>query len=250
MPGDSAAEFTLTHPKGELTLPETPAVDGPGGLGIARLLTDTGFVTLDPGFMNTASCSSKITFIDGEAGILRYRGYPIEDLAEKVTFLETSYLLIYGELPNDAELAAFSERINFHTLLHEAFQNFFAAFPRDAHPMAVLASGVNALSTFYEGSLDPFDDDDVDLATVRLIAKLPTIVAYSYKKSIGQPTLYPDNSLGYADNFLRMMFGVPSAPYEGDPEIAKILDMLFLLHADHEQNCSTSTVRLVGSSNA
>jgi citrate synthase len=244
------SDIEIKHPNGTLPLEVVSSTEGPSGLRIDKLLATTGDVTLDSGFVNTASCSSKITYIDGDAGILRYRGYPIDQLAEKVTFLEASYLLIYGELPTKDELGDFQERINFHTLLHEAFVNFFAAFPRDAHPMAVLASGVNALSTFYEGSLDPFDDGDVDLATVRLIAKLPTIVAYSYKKAIGQPTLYPDNSLGYADNFLRMMFGVPSAPFEGDPEIAKILDMLFLLHADHEQNCSTSTVRLVGSANA
>ena len=244
------SDIELTHPQGTLQLDVAPATEGPDGLKINKLLSTTGDVTLDSGFMNTASCESQITFIDGDRGILRYRGYPIDQLAAKVSFLEASYLLIYGQLPTDGELANFQERINFHTLLHEAFQNFFAAFPRDAHPMAVLASSVNALSTFYEGSLDPFDDDDVDLATVRLIAKLPTIAAYSYKKSIGQPTLYPDNSLGYAENFLRMTFGVPSAPYDGDPEVAKILDTLFLLHADHEQNCSTSAVRLVGSANA
>ncbi len=244
------SDIEIKHPNGNLDLQTVESTEGPRGLRIDKLLATTGDVTLDSGFVNTASCSSDITYIDGDAGILRYRGYPIDQLAKKVSFLEASYLLIYGKLPDKGELDDFQERINFHTLLHEAFQNFFSTFPRDAHPMAVLASGVNALSTFYEGSLDPFDDDDVDLATVRLLAKLPTIVAYSYKKSIGQPTLYPDNSLGYADNFLRMMFGVPSAPYEGDPEIAKILDMLFLLHADHEQNCSTSTVRLVGSSNA
>ncbi len=244
------SDIEIKHPEGTLPLETVVSTEGPNGLRIDKLLASTGDVTLDSGFVNTASCTSNITYIDGDAGILRYRGYPIDQLAKKVTFLETSYLLIYGELPTSTELSEFTERINYHTLLHEAFVNFFAAFPRDAHPMAVLASGVNALSTFYEGSLDPFDDGDVDLATVRLIAKLPTIVAYSYKKAIGQPTLYPDNSLGYADNFLRMMFGVPSAPFEGDPEIAKILDMLFLLHADHEQNCSTSTVRLVGSANA
>ena len=244
------APFVLAHPKGKIPLPETPAVDGPGGLAIERLLSDTGHVTLDPGFMNTASCSSAITFIDGEAGILRYRGYPIEDLAENVSFLQASYLLIYGELPNDDQLASFTDRIASHTLLHEDFKEFFSGFPRDAHPMAVLSSAVSALSTFYQDSLDPFDPEHVEISTVRLMAKLPTIAAYAFKKSIGQPFLYPDNSLGYVDNFLRMTFGVPATPYEVDPVAAKVLDMLFLLHADHEQNCSTSTVRLVGSAHA
>jgi citrate synthase len=244
------SEYALKYPKGDLALPYTESVDGPGGLGIDKLLGDTGQVTYDVGFGNTACCTSKITFIDGDAGILRYRGYPIEDLAQKVSFLETSYLLIYGELPTASELEAFSAKIKKHTLLHEDFKEFFSGFPRDAHPMAVLSSSVSALSTFYQDSLDPFDDDDVELSTIRLIAKLPTIAAYAFKKSIGQPFLYPNNALGYVENFLTMTFGVPAAPYEVDPEIAKVLDMLFTLHADHEQNCSTSTVRLVGSSNA
>ena len=242
--------FVLHHPKGTMPLPVQEAVDGPNGVQIGKLLAETGHVTLDPGFVNTASCSSAITFIDGDAGILRYRGYPIEDLAENVSFLDASYLLIYGELPTPAELAAFTDRIRSHTLLHEDFKEFFSGFPRDAHPMAVLSSAVSALSTFYQDSLDPFDHEHVEMSTVRLMAKLPTIAAYAYKKSIGQPFLYPDNSLGYVENFLRMTFGVPATPYEGDPVMSRVLDMLFLLHADHEQNCSTSTVRLVGSSNA
>ena len=244
------AEFELRHPKGSLALPETPAVDGPNGLGIDKLLSQTGYVTLDSGFGNTAVCTSKITYIDGDAGILRYRGYPIENLAEHASFLEVSYLLIYGELPTEAQLNDFTGKIRQHTLLHEDFKDFFSGFPRDAHPMAVLSAGVSALSTFYQDSLDPFDAGDVELSTIRLIAKLPTIAAYAYKKSIGQPFLYPDNSYGYVENFLRMTFGVPAAPYEIDPEVAKVLDMLFVLHADHEQNCSTSTVRLVGSAHA
>jgi citrate synthase len=242
--------YSLIYPDGELALPVTPAVEGPDGLGIDKLLGTTGRVTYDIGFGNTAACTSKITFIDGDAGILRYRGYPIENLAQNVSFLEASYLLIYGELPTADQLGTFDEKIKQHTLLHEDFKDFFSGFPRDAHPMAVLSSAVSALSTFYQDSLDPFDEDDVELSTIRLIAKLPTIAAYAYKQSIGQPFLYPDNSLGYVENFLRMTFGVPAAPYEVDPDIAKALDMLFLLHADHEQNCSTSTVRLVGSSNA
>jgi citrate synthase len=214
------------------------------------LLKETGHVTYDPGYVNTANCSSEITYIDGDEGILRYRGYPIDQLAEKSTFLEVTYLLIYGELPTADELAAFTQRLRNHTLLHEDFRRFFQAFPRDAHPMPVLSSAVSALSTFYQDSLDPFDKDQVEISTVRLLAKVPTIASYAYKQSIGQPSLYPDNKLGYVENFLRMTFGVPATDYEVDPVMAKALDMLFILHADHEQNCSTSTVRLVGSANA
>ncbi|HEX6920054.1 MAG TPA: citrate/2-methylcitrate synthase, partial [Actinomycetes bacterium] len=244
------ADFELKHPGGQLPLPVTAATEDPSGLDVTKLLKETGYVTLDPGFVNTASCTSKITFIDGDAGILRYRGYPIDQLAEQASFLETSYLLIYGELPTPAELEDFAARIRVHTLLHEELKRFFEGFPRDAHPMAVLSSAVSALSTFYQDSLDPFDQEHVEISTVRLLAKLPTIAAYAYKKSVGQPLLYPDNSLGYVENFLRMTFGVPAAPYEVDPTMARVLDMLFVLHADHEQNCSTSTVRLVGSSHA
>ena len=242
--------FKLSYPDGVLDLPITPATEGPGGASIASLLKDTGAVTLDPGFVNTASCASAVTFIDGDEGILRYRGYPIEQLAEKSTFLEVSYLLIHGELPTQAQLDDFTARVREHTLLHEDLKEFFAGFPRDAHPMPVLSSAVSALSTFYQDSLDPFDEEHVEMSTVRLLAKLPTIAAYAYKKSIGQPLLYPDNSLGYVENFLRMTFGVPAMDYDVDPVMARALDMLFVLHADHEQNCSTSTVRLVGSSNA
>ncbi|MGZ4429645.1 MAG: citrate synthase [Nocardioidaceae bacterium] len=244
------ADFEIKHPGGQLPLGVTPATEGPSGLEITKLLKETGHVTYDPGFMNTGSCTSKITFIDGDEGILRYRGYPIDQLAEGATFLETSYLLIYGELPTAEQLEDFSDRIRVHTLLHEELKRFFEGFPRDAHPMAVLASAVSALSTFYQDSLDPIDQEHVEISTVRLMAKLPTIAAYAYKKAVGQPLLYPDNSLGYVENFLRMTFGVPAEPYEVDPVMARVLDMLFVLHADHEQNCSTSTVRLVGSSNA
>ena len=244
------ADFELKHPGGQLPLPVTAASEGPSGLEAGNLLKETGYVTLDPGFVNTASCASSITFIDGDEGILRYRGYPIDQLAEKSSFLEVSYLLIYGELPSATELDQFSTRIRNHTLLHEDLRRFFDGFPRDAHPMAVLSSAVSALSTFYQDSLDPFDRDHVEMSTVRLMAKLPTIASYAFKKSVGQPLLYPDNSMGYVENFLRMTFGVPATPYEVDPTMASVLDMLFVLHADHEQNCSTSTVRLVGSSNA
>ncbi len=243
-------DFKLEHAEGTLSLPVTPATEKPSGVGIGKLLGETGYVTLDPGFVNTAACTSEITFIDGGAGILRYRGYPINELAEKTTFLQVAYLLIYGELPTPEQEANFQDRIREHTMLHEDLKEFFAGFPRDAHPMAVLSSAVSALSTFYQDSLDPFDERHVEISTVRLLAKLPTIAAYAYKKSIGQPFLYPDNTLGYAENFLRMTFGVPAEQYEVDPVVAKTLDMLFLLHADHEQNCSTSTVRLVGSSHA
>jgi citrate synthase len=244
------SDFVLNHTGGELPLSLTDASEGPSGIGIGKLLSQTGHVTLDPGFVNTAACTSAITFIDGDAGILRYRGYPIDQLAERSNFLEVSYLLIYGELPTPTQLDEFADRISQHTLLHEDLKEFFAGFPRDAHPMAVLSSAVSALSTFYQDSLDPFDDEHVEISTVRLMAKLPTIAAYAYKKSIGQPFLYPDNSLGYVENFLRMTFGVPAEQYEADPAVVKALDMLFILHADHEQNCSTSTVRLVGSSQA
>ncbi|HEX3648304.1 MAG TPA: citrate synthase, partial [Pseudonocardiaceae bacterium] len=215
-----------------------------------KLLSTTGMVTLDPGFVNTAACSSDITYIDGDAGILRYRGYPIEQLAEKSSFLEVSYLLWYGALPTADQLADFTEKVTHHTLLDEDFKTFFSAFPRTAHPMAVLSSAVSALSSFYPGHLDPHNEEDVDLSMIRLLAKLPTLAAYFHKRSVGQPYLYPDNTLSFTENFLRLTFGIPAEDYHVDPEVAKALDMLFVLHADHEQNCSTSTVRVVGSSEA
>ena len=240
----------LRHGNDDLPLPVVPATEGANGLDVSALLKETGYVTLDTGFVNTASCSSAITFIDGDQGILRYRGYPIDQLAERSTFLETSYLLIYGELPSARELDDFANRITRHSLLHEDLRWFFDGFPQDAHPMAVLSSAVSALSAFYQDSLDPFDDDQVEISTIRLLAKVPTIAAYAYKKSIGQPFLYPDNSLSYVENFLRLVFGVPAEPYVVDPVVAKALDVLLILHADHEQNCSTSTVRMVGSAQA
>jgi citrate synthase len=244
------ADYELSYTGETLGLEAVDGTEEPAGLNISKLLATTGRVTFDPGYGNTAPSTSAITFIDGDAGILRYRGYPIEQLAEKSTFLETSYLLIYGELPTADQLENFVKQIESHTLLHEEFKSFFAGFPRDAHPMPVLSSAVSALSTFYQDSLDPFDAEQVEQSTFRLLAKLPTIAAYAYKKAVGQPFLYPDNSLGYVENFLRMCFGVPAEPYEVDETTAKVLDMLFILHADHEQNCSTSTVRLVGSSHA
>ncbi len=246
----SASDVVLSTGGKDLTLPVVAASQGTDGYNISTLLKDSGAVTYDAGFVNTAACKSAITFIDGDEGILHYRGYPIEQLAGQSTFLETSYLLIYGALPTASELAAFETSIRHHTMLHEDLKAFFQGFPRDAHPMPVLSSAVSALSTFYQDSLDPFDPQQVEISTVRLLAKLPTIAAYAHKKSVGQPFLYPDNSLGLTENFLRMTFGFPAEPYEVDPVVVKALDMLLLLHADHEQNCSTSTVRLVGSSHA
>ncbi|GHF97760.1 MULTISPECIES: citrate synthase [Amycolatopsis] len=249
--GQSGGETAkLTLPSGEHEFKIVHPVEGAPGIELGKLLAQTGYITYDPGFVNTGAASSAIAYIDGDAGILRYRGYPIEQLAEKSTFVEVSYLLIYGELPTETQLADFTEKIQRHTLLHEDLKAFFSGFPRDAHPMPVLSSAVSALSTFYQDSLDPFDEPNVELSTIRLLAKVPTLAAYAYKKSVGQPLLYPDNSLGLVENFLRMTFGFPAEPYDVDPDVVKALDLLFILHADHEQNCSTSTVRLVGSSEA
>jgi citrate synthase len=248
MTADDTAVLHLSD--GDHELPIKKATEGASAFDIGKLLSTTDLTTLDYGYGNTAACSSAITYIDGDVGILRYRGYPIDQLAEGSTFIEVSYLLIYGELPTQAQLDDFTTKIRRHTLLHEDLKDFFNGFPPDAHPMPVLSSAVSALSTFYQDSLDPFNADDVELSTVRLLAKLPTIAAYAYKKSIGQPFLYPDNSLGLVENFLRMTFGFPAEPYEVDPDLARALEILLILHADHEQNCSTSTVRLVGSSNA
>ena len=244
------SDVSLNYPGGSLDLATVPSTVGESGLDVSGLMKATGKVALDNGFMNTASCTSAITYIDGDAGILRYRGYPIEQLAAQSTFLETSYLLIYGTLPTAIELANFEDRIKRHTMLHEDLKRFFEGFPRDAHPMPVLSSAVSALSTFYQDSLDPFDAEQVEMSTIRLLAKLPTIAAYAYKKSVGQPMLYPDNQHSLVENFLYMTFGVPAEEYVPDPVLVKALDMLLILHADHEQNCSTSTVRLVGSSHA
>jgi citrate synthase len=243
-------DASLNYNNHDLALGEVPATVGASGLDISKLLKETGHVTLDHGFMNTAACSSSITYIDGDKGILRYRGYPIEQLADNSTFLETSYLLIYGSLPNATQLADFESNISRHTMVHEDLRRFFDGFPRDAHPMPVLSSAVSALSTFYQDSLDPFDPRHVEISTIRLMAKVPTLAAYAHKKTAGQPYMYPDNNLGYVANFLSMTFGVPAEQYIVNEEIVKALDMLFILHADHEQNCSTSTVRMVGSSHA
>jgi citrate synthase len=240
----------LRYQGAEYEYPVTEATVGNDGFDISKLLGQTGLTTLDNGFGNTAACKSAITYIDGDAGILRYRGYPIEQLAEQGTFLETAYLLINGELPNAEQLRIFQHDISQHTLLHEDVKRFFQGFPRDAHPMAMLSSVVSALSTFYQDSHNPFDAEQRYLSAVRLLAKLPTIAAYAFKKAQGHPFVYPKNDLGYVENFLRMTFAVPAEEYELNPVVVSALEKLLILHADHEQNCSTSTVRLVGSSHA
>ncbi|MFI8596179.1 citrate synthase [Kocuria koreensis] len=242
---------TFTFDGTSVDCPAVEPTDGFGAFDIAKLRSETGgYVTYDPGFMNTANVQSAVTYIDGEAGILRYRGYPIEDLAKKASFVEVAYLLIYGELPTQQQLDDFDHMIRTHTMVHEDLKIFFSGFPRTAHPMPVLASAVSALSTFYSDSLDPHDEHEVEVSTIRLLSKVPTLAAYAFKKSKGEPMLYPQNDLNYAENFLRLCFGVPAEDYEVDPEIAEALNLLLILHADHEQNCSTSTVRLVGSSDA
>jgi citrate synthase len=228
-----------------ISLPVVEGTEGEVGLDIAQLRAKTGAITLDPGFGNTGACRSAITFIDGEKGILRYRGYPIEELAEKSTFLEVAWLLMYGELPTRADLDTFERNVTIHTMLHSNYNRFFEGLPKDAHPMPVCAAAIGALATFYQ---EP--ETDQNLTVTRLIAKMPTIAAYSYKHSIGQPFMYPKNSLEYTSNFLYMMFATPCEETYVDPVLAKALELLFIVHADHEQNCSTSTVRVVGSSRA
>jgi citrate synthase len=233
-----------------IELPVVTGTEGEKALDVSKLRASTGMITLDPGYMNTGSCRSAITFLDGEKGILRYRGYPIEQLAEKSTFLEITYLLVFGELPTKGEFEEFRESITHHSMIHEDMRRFYDGFPKDAHPMAILSSAVSALSTFYQDTHNPKDETAVRMSIYRLIAKLPTIAAYAYKKSIGQPFVYPDNSTEYCSNFLNMMFSVPCEKYHVNPTQAKALDLLLILHADHEQNCSTSTMRIVGSSMA
>jgi citrate synthase len=230
--------------------PIVRAVDGRDSVDVSTLMRSTGLSALDQGFVNTASTKSAITYIDGDAGILRYRGYAIEDLARNSTYLETAWLLIYGELPTQSELAEFEDRIRHHTLLHEDLKTFFSALPHTAHPMSVLSSAVSALSTYYEDSLDPHNPEMVEMNTVRLLAKLPVIAAYAHKKSLGQAFLYPDNSLSFVENFLKLNFGNMAEPYEINPVLVNALERLLILHEDHEQNASTSTVRLVGSTEA
>lgn len=234
----------------EHTYPVVESTVGDSGFDIGKLRAQTGLVTLDSGYGSTAAYKSAITYLDGEEGILRYRGYPIEQIAERGTFLETAYLLINGDLPTVDQLSAFRNEITQHTLLHEDVKRFYDGFPRDAHPMAMLSSVVSALSTFYQDSHNPFDEQQRHISTVRLLAKLPTIAAYALKKAVGHPFVYPRNDLGYVENFLRMTFSVPAQDYDLDPVVVNALDKLLILHADHEQNCSTSTVRLVGSSQA
>ena len=242
------AELTLGSTKFEAQI--TTGSEGEKALDISSLRAKTGLVTIDPAYMNTASTKSAITFLDGEKGILRYRGIPIEQLAEQSTFVETSFLLIYGHLPSEPELKKFSTLLTRHSLIHEDMKRFFDGFPSTAHPMAVLSSMVVSLSSFYPDALDVDNKDQIDITIARLMAKLRTIAAFAYKKSIGQPFVYPQNSLSYCANFLNMMFSVPAEPYEPDPEVVKVLNLLLILHADHEQNCSTSTVRMVGSAKA
>jgi citrate synthase len=240
----------LKHGDIELDLPIVTGSENEQALDIGKLRGTTGMVTIDQGYVNTGSTTSDITFLNGEEGVLRYRGYPIEQLAENCDFIEVAYLLIYGELPNAEKLEEFRTSIGSHTMLHEDLKSFYDGFPRDAHPMAILSSVVGALSTFYQDSLDPHDPKQVEVSIHRLIAKLPTIASYAYKKSLGQPFSYPDNKVSYCENFLQMMFSTPCEDYVADPVFVKALNLLFIVHADHEQNCSTSTVRMVGSADS
>jgi len=240
----------LQFPGGTAEFPVVRGTDGHDSIDISTFTRQTGFTTLDQGFVNTASTRSAITFIDGDQGILRYRGYAIEDVAKNSTYLEVAWLLIHGELPTPSELAEFDEKVRRHTLLHEDLRRFFDALPHNAHPMSVLSSAVSALSTYYQDSLDVHDPEQVEISTIRLLAKLPVIAAYAHKKSLGQAFLYPDNSLSFVDNFLKLNFGTMAEPYEVNPVLSKALDRLLILHEDHEQNASTSTVRLVGSTEA
>ena len=248
---DAADEkATLNFPGGSADFPTVRSVDGTSSIDISGFTKATGYTTLDLGFVNTAPTKSAITYIDGDKGILRYRGYDIADVAANSTYLEVAWLLIYGELPTPNELGAFEERVRRHTLLHEDLRRFFDALPHDAHPMSVLSSAVSALSTFYEDSLSVHDPEQVELSTIRLLAKLPVIAAYAHKKSLGQAFLYPDNNLSFVDNFLKLNFGTMAEPYEVNPVLSTALERLLILHEDHEQNASTSTVRLVGSTEA
>ncbi|MDO5671103.1 MAG: citrate synthase [Corynebacterium sp.] len=250
MATDNTEKAVLNYPGGEFEMDIIKATEGNDGVVLGKMLADTGLVTYDPGYVSTGSCESAITYIDGDNGILRHRGYDIADLAENATFNEVSYLLINGELPTTDELRTFSNEIRHHTLLDEDFKSQFNVFPRDAHPMSVLASSVNILSTYYQDELDPLNEEHQHKATVRLMAKVPMLAAYAYRASKGAPYMYPDNSLNARENFLRMMFGYPTEPYEIDEVMVKALDKLLILHADHEQNCSTSTVRMIGSAQA
>lgn len=232
----------------EYDFPLVTGSENEKAIDISNLRAQTGYITLDPGYVNTGATTSTITYLDGENGILRYRGIPIEQLAEKSTFVETSYLLIYGELPNAQQLEKFSRLLTYHSMIHEDMKHFFDGFPATAHPMAILSAMVCSLSAYYPESLNVFEN--MDMQATRLLSKLRTIAAFSYKKSIGQPMMYPQNHYTYCANFLQMMFSVPTEDYDVDPDLVRALNILLILHADHEQNCSTSTVRLVGSSQA
>ncbi len=249
-PGTRIGSSSVTHNNTVHDLPVMRGTVGPDVIDIRRLYAETGAFTYDPGFTSTASCESSITYIDGDAGVLLYRGYPIDELAEHGNFLESCYLLLYGELPTAAEMKEFETGIVYHTMLHEQLRNFFSGFRRDAHPMAIMVGVVGALSAFYHDSTDINDPYQRMVASYRMIAKMPTIAAWAYKYSIGQPFVYPRNELGYADNFLRMCFAVPAEDYKVNPVLSRAMDRIFILHADHEQNASTSTVRLAGSSGA
>ena len=245
-----AAEASILIDGATYELPVRKGTMGPPVIDINTFYQDTGCITYDPGFTSTASCESKITFIDGDKGILLYRGYPIDQLAEHGNFIETCYLLLYGELPSREQYRAFDDRIVKHTMVHEQMTRFYTGFRRDAHPMAVMVGVVGALSAFYHDSIDIKDPEQREMASIRMIAKMPTIAAMAYKYSIGQPFIYPRNELSYAANFLHMCFAVPCEEYKVDPILARAMDRIFILHADHEQNASTSTVRLAGSSGA
>ena len=245
----------MTDKKAQLTLGgdsfEFPVMEGSTGpdvIDIRKLYGQTGLFTYDPGFTSTASCESALTFIDGDEGVLLHRGYPIGQLAEDSSFMEVSYLLLNGELPSKAELASFETTITRHTMLHEQLMTFYRGFRRDAHPMAVMTGLVGAMSAFYHDSTDINNPQHRDISAIRLIAKMPTLVAMAYKYSVGQPYMYPKNKLGYTANFMHMMFATPCEDYEPNPTLVRALDRIFILHADHEQNASTSTVRLCGSS--
>ncbi len=246
------SDFAELHYEGQTyKLPVVVGTENEKALDISKLRGESGLITIDPGFKNTGSTKSAITFLDGEKGILRYRGYPIEQLAEKSSFLEVAYLIIFGELPTKAELEEWTSDITYHTLIHEDFKRILEGFPSNSHPMGVLSSLVTSLTAFYPESLDPSRSaDEVRMSIVRLLAKMPTLAAWSYKNEIGQPTVYPDNNLDYGGNFLRMMFATPAEGFEVDPIVSDALNKLLILHAEHEQNCSTSTVRIVGSSHA
>jgi citrate synthase len=246
----SASSGTLNIDGKTIGLPTRDGSVGPSVLDITHLYRDSGMFTFDPGFSATASCESKITYIDGDEGVLLYRGYPIEQLAESGDFIETCYLLLYGELPTAAQRADFEDLVTRHTMVHEQMSRFFAGFRRDAHPMAIMVAVVGAMAAFYHDSTDITDPRAREIASIRMVAKLPTLAAMAYKYHIGQPFVYPDNNLDYASNFLRMCFAVPAEDYKVNPVLARALDRIFILHADHEQNASTSTVRLAGSSGA